>query len=436
MTVYNLISFLGIFVLLGIAWLFSENRRVVNVRVIFWGTALQLAFGLLVFVFPPGVTVFLWLNDVVVKIMGSATAGAEFLFGRLALPPGMSNAAGEPSLGFFLAFQGLPTIIFFSALMSLLYFAGIMPRLIRAFSWLFTRLMRVSGAESLCAASNIFVGIESTLTVRPHLVNMTRSELAVVLTAGMATVASNVLAVYVFSLQSVFPTIAAHLISASFISAPAAIVMAKMLVPETGVPETLGQNIHPHYIRDPNVFEAVINGANAGVRLIVGIVALLIAVLGLVALLDLFLGGIGAKINILSGWGMDWSLRNLMGYLFYPFALIIGVPLPDAGIIGRLIGERLIVTELTAYQDLAVIIKNHLLSSPRSAVVCAYALCGFAHVASLAIFIGGVAAIAPSTTRILSSIGVRTLIAATLACLMTACVAGTFFTSGSVIFGG
>ena len=208
----------------------------VNGRVIIWGTGLQLTFGLLVFVFPPGASIFLWLNDVVVKVMGSATAGAEFLFGRLALPPGMTNVAGEPSLGFYFAFQGLPTIIFFSALMSLLYFAGIMPRIIRAFAWIFTRLMRISGAESLCAASNIFVGIESSLTVRPHLVNMTRSELAVVLTAGMATVASNVLAVYVFSLQSVFPTIAAHLISASFISAPAAIVMAKMLVPETGRP--------------------------------------------------------------------------------------------------------------------------------------------------------------------------------------------------------
>jgi concentrative nucleoside transporter, CNT family len=210
--------------------------------------------------------------------------------------------------------------------------------------------------------------------------------------------------VYVFSLKAVFPTIAAHLISASFISAPAAIVMAKMLVPETGTPETLGQNIRPHYVREPNVFEAIIGGANAGVRLIVGIVALLIAVLGLVALTDLILTGIGAKVNLLAGWGMDWSLKSLLGYLFYPLALVIGVPLPDAGIIARLIGERLVVTELTAYQDLAVIIKNHLLSSPRSAVVCAYALCGFAHVASLAIFIGGISAIAPSTTGVLSRI--------------------------------
>ncbi len=435
MTVYNLISFLGIFVLLGIAWLFSENRRVVNFRVIIWGTAIQFIFGFLVFVFPPGVVIFLWLNDVVVKVMGSATAGAEFVFGRLALPPGVSNATGD-SLGFFFAFQGMPTIIFFSALMSLLYFSGIMPRLIRGFARMFTRLMRISGAESLCAASNIFVGIESTLTVRPHLVNMTRSELTVALTAGMATVASNMLAVYVFSLQSVFPTIAAHLISASFISAPAAIVMAKMLVPETGSPETLGQNVHPHYVREANVFEAIINGANAGVKLIVGIVALLIAVLGLVALTDLFLGGIGAKINLFSGWNLDLSLRNILGYLFYPFALIIGVPLPDVSPIARILGERVIVTELTAYQDLAVIMKSHLLSDPRSAVVCAYALCGFAHVASLAVFIGGVSAIAPSTTRILSSIGIRALVAASLACLMTACVAGTFFTAGSLIFGG
>lgn len=436
MTIYNLISFLGIFVLLGIGWLLSENRRVVNVRVILCGIALQMTFGLVVFVFPPGVAVFLWLNDVAVRIMSSATAGAQFVFGRLALPPGMVNGAGEESLGFFLAFQGLPTIIFFSALMSLLYFSGIMPRLIRMFAYVFTRLMRISGAESLCAASNIFVGIESTLTVRPHLVNMTRSELTLVLTAGLATVASNVLAVYVFSLQNIFPTIAAHLISASFMSAPAAIVMAKLLVPETDTPETLGQHIHPFYEREPNVFVAIINGANAGVRLIVGIVALLIAVLGLVALLDLLMVGIGGKINGLTGFGLDWSLKGLMGYLFYPLTLIIGVPFSDAGVISRLIGERVIVTELAAYQDLAVIMKNNLITNPRSVVICAYALCGFAHVASLAIFIGGISAIAPTTMGILSRIGIRALIAAILACLLTACVAGMFYTTGSTIFTG
>ena len=436
MSAYNLISFLGLFVLVGFAWILSDNRRLVNVRVIFWGTLIQFCFAFLVFVFPPGVSFFLLLNSLVVKIMGSATAGAQFLFGRLALAPGTFSPTGEESMGFYFAFQGLPTIIFFSALIAILYYYGVMQRLIRAFAYVFTRLMRISGAESLCAASNIFVGVESTLMIRPHLPAMTRSELTTVLTAGMATVASNVLAVYVFSLTSVFPTIAGHLISASFLSAPAAIVMSKILVPETGMPETLGQHIRPAYTREPNLFEAIINGANAGVKLIVGIVALLIAVLGLVALADLFLTGAGRHVNALLGLGIDWSLKGLMGYLFYPFTLILGVPPSDAGVIARIIGERTIVTELTAYQDLAAAMKNHLLADPRSAVICAYALCGFAHVASLAIFIGGVSAIAPTTTGTLSKVGIRALVAAILACLMTACVAGTFFTSGSIIFSG
>lgn len=436
MSVYNLISFIGFFILIGIAWLFSEKRKIINIRVIVWGSAIQFLFGFMVFVFPPGVSIFLILNDLVVKVMNSATAGAQFLFGRLALPPGSVSVSGEESLGFFLAFQGLPTIIFFSALISILYYYGVMQRLIRGFAYIFTRLMRISGAESLCAASNIFVGVESTLTIRPNLPAMTRSELATVLTAGMATVASNVLAVYVFSLRSMFPTIAAHLISASFLSAPAAIVMSKVLVPETETPETLGKHIQPAYTRESNLFEAIINAANAGVKLIVGIVALLIAVLGLVALVDLFMTGVGGHINALFGLGIDWSLKGLMGYIFYPLTVILGVPLTDAGVIARIIGERTIITELAAYQDLAAAMKNHLLADPRSAVICAYALCGFAHVASLAIFIGGVSAIAPTTTVTLSRVGVRALIAATFACLMTACVAGTFFTKGSIIFGG
>ncbi len=435
MGIYNLVSFMGIFVILGIAWSFSEHRKVVNTRVIFWGLGLQFMFAFLIFVFPPGADIFLWVNGIVVKVMNSAMAGAQFVFGRLSLPPGTVSPSGEESLGFYFAFQGMPTVIFFSALMSILYYVGIMPRLIKAFAWLFTRLMRVSGAESLCASSNVFVGIESTLTIRPHLINMTRSELAVVLTSGMATVSSNILAVYVFSLQAVFPTIAAHLISASFLSAPAAIMMAKLIVPEMDQPETLGRHIQPSYDREPNLFMAMINGANAGVKLIVGIVALLIAVLGLAALADLILSGIGGYVNSVAGLGIDWSLKGLMGYFFYPVALIIGVPIPDATIIGRIIGERSIVTEIPAYQDLALALKNNALSDPRSAILCSYALCGFAHIASLAIFIGGIAAIAPSTAGTLSKIGARALIAATLACLLTACVAGVFFTRGSILFG-
>jgi CNT family concentrative nucleoside transporter len=431
MSQYNLISFIGLFILMAIAWLFSSDRRRVNWRLILWGISLQLVFASVIFVFPPGVKIFLCLNNIVVKVLESAMAGAEFVFGQLALSPGK-----EGSLGFFLAFQGLPTIIFFSALMSILYYFGIMQMIITFFARIFTSLMRVSGAESLCTASNIFVGVESTLTIKPHLENMTRSELTTILTAGMATVASNVLAVYVLSLKAHFPTIAAHLISASFLSAPAALIMSKLIMPESETPETLGKHIEIHYKREQNVFEAIINGSNAGIRLIAGIVALLIAVLGLVALADLVLVGVGSKLNLLLGMGIDWSLKGLMGYIFYPLTLVLGVPAADAGTIARIIGERTIVTELTAYQDLATVMAHGVLSSTRSAVICSYALCGFAHVASVAIFIGGISAIAPRTTVTLSRVGFRALIAATLACLMTACIAGIFYTEGSVLFQG
>jgi len=436
MDFYNLVSFSGIFVLLGLAWLLSSNKKTVNWRLIFWGIALQLGFALIIFILPAGARVFLWMNDVVVEVMKSANAGAQFVFGRLAVPPGTVGKHGEESMGFFLAFQSLPTIIFFSALMSILYHFGIMQRIIRAFAYVFTRLMRISGAESLCASSNIFVGIESTLTIKPHLEDMTRSELMTILTAGMATVASNVLAIYIFSLKARFPTIAAHLISASFLSAPAALIMSKLILPETEEPKTLGKRVRLHYKRERNVFEAVINGANVGVRLVVGIVALLIAVLGLVELADLVLGGVGGKINALWGLSVDWSIAGLLGYVFYPLTVVCGVPLQDALAVSRIIGERMVVTEVTAYQDLARLMEGGLLHHARSAVICAYALCGFAHVASLAIFIGGITAVAPKTTRTLSRIGLKALVAATLACLMTACIAGTFYREGSILFGG
>jgi concentrative nucleoside transporter, CNT family len=435
MDVYNLISFSGIFILMALAWLLSAERRNVNWRVLFWGTILQLALALFVFIVPAGTNAFLFVNDTVVQILDSAGAGARFVFGRLALGPGQT-ADGESSLGFILAFQGFPTIIFFSALIAILYYVRIMPRLIKAFAWVFTRLMRVSGAESLVTATNIFAGVESMLTVKPYLAKMTPSELCTALTAGMATVSSNILALYVFALQPTFPTIAGHLISASLLSAPAALVMSKLLLPESGRPETLGLNIEPYYERDASLIEAIINGANAGVRMIVGIVALLIAVLGLVALANLCLGGIGSHVNPLFGWHIEWSLRNFCGYLFYPLTLILGVPPSDAGTVSRIIGERLIVTEVTAYNDLAAAMKAGLIHDPRSAVITTYALCGFAHIASMAIFVGSLCALAPEKTKGIGPIAVRALIAATLACLMTACVAGTFFTRGSILLGG
>ena len=212
--------------------------------------------------------------------------------------------------------------------------------------------------------------------------------------------------------------------------------MSKILLPETEKPKTLGRSVSPYYEKEQNLFEAVINGANTGVKVVVGIVALLLAVLGLVALADLFLGALGGKINSLAGLQIDWSLKGFMGYVFYPFTLIIGVPISDAGIIAKIIGERTIVTEVAAYQDLAVVMGKQLLQHPRSAVIATYVLCGFAHVASIAIFVGGISALAPERTHDLANVGFRALLAATLACMLTGCIAGAFFMKGSVLMGG
>lgn len=432
----NLVSCAGIFGLMAFAWLISSDRKAVNWRIVLWGTVLQLAFALFIFVVPAGSKAFLVINDLVVRVLDSASSGTRFVFGRLALPPGATNEAGEGSLGFILAFQALPAIVFFSSLMAVLYYTGVMPRLIRAFSRVFTRLMAISGAESLSVSSNIFVGVEANMTVLPYLKTMTRSELCTILAAGMSTTASNVLALYVFLLQGQFPTIAGHLVSASVLSAVAAVVTSKILLPETGRPETLGLQVTPCYERGSSLMESVITGAHEGVKMIVGIVALLLAFLGLIALVDLALGSAGLRINSMAGLDIDWTLKGLMGYLAYPFALLIGVPSSDALEVGRLIGERAVLTEVKSYQDLAALLAAGKLADPRSAVIAAYALCGFAHVASLAIFVGGTAALVPERTADLSAVGVRALVAATLACLMTGAVAGTFYTSGSVLFGG
>jgi len=436
MGIYNFVSFTGIFVLLAVAWVLSSDRRNMNWRVIGWATGLQLLLAGFIFRVPTGTRIFLVINDVVVKILDSAGEGARFVFGRLALGPGQVSKEGTESLGFMLAFQGFPTIIFFSALIAILYYVRVMPLLIKGFAWVFTRLMRVSGAESLVTASNIFVGVESMLTIKPYLPRMTRSEICTVLTAGMATVSSNILALYVLSLQDQFPTIAGHLISASLLSAPAALVMSKVMFPEAEKPETLGMHVEPYYEKEGSLFETIINGANAGVRMIAGIVALLIAVLGLVSLVDLGLSSIGNLVNPLLGFEGQWSLRSLFAYLFYPLTLAIGVPPSDAGQVARIIGERVIVTEVVSYSDLGAAMKQGLLHYERSAVITTYALCGFAHIASMAIFVGSACALAPSLTKNIGPVAVRALVAATLACLMTAAVAGTFFTEGSILLGG
>ncbi len=402
-----------------VAWLFSSHKQIINWHVVIWGLLLQVLFATFIFLLPVGGKIFLAINDLVVDVLNCATRGSEFVFGPLAISPGKDG-----SIGFILAFQALPSIIFFSALISLLYYWRVMPFLISLFARFFSKLMKISGAESLAASSNIFVGIESAFTVKPHIKEMTDSELCTMLTACMATVSSNVMALYVFILMDSFPTIAGHLVSASILSAPAAIIMSKLILPETEAPKTLGQTIEPHYDKPDNAFMAVIHGSQDGVKVIVGVAALLIAVLGLTSLVDLILGYIHSRL----------SLQLLLGFLAYPFTFLLGVAPADAGAMAQLLGKKVLLTEVVAYQDLAKMLQENTFTDPRTPIIATYALCGFTHVASIAIFVGGISSLAPSKTKALTKVAWRSLLAATLACLMTGAVAGVFSSGSSLLF--
>jgi CNT family concentrative nucleoside transporter len=435
MDISKMLNVLGIPVLMLLAWLVSTNRRVVNWRVIIWGVIIELLFAVVVFILPLGAQLFLVVNNVVNSVLDSATYGTQFVFGRLALGPGQTSASGETSLGFILAFQGFAVIIFFAALVGVLYYSGIMGWVMRGFSYAFSKLMRISGAESLCASSTVFVGVEAGLIIKPYIGQMTKSELNTILTAGMATISSSMLAAYIMILKGTFPTIAGHLVSASIMNIPAAIIMSKLLCPETGEPVTLGENLKITYKKENSLFEAILNNANAGVKLAVGIITLLLAVLGLMALVDKIFVFAGGGVNSLFSLNIDWTLKGLLGYVFYPLTLIIGVPFNDAIPAAKLIGERLILTEVTAFQDMSAILASSSPISPRTAVMVTYALTGFAHIASVAIYVGGYIALAPEKTKEMTSLGFRALLGATLACLLTACFAGLFFNGSSILLG-
>ena len=423
--VQHAISLVGFVIFAGLAWLFSSNRRRIAWRTITWGVALQLVIGLIIFRLPGSHWILLWLNDAVVALLNASKSGSVFLFGPLAASPGESG-----SVGFILVFQVLPVVIFFAAFTAMLYHLRVLQVFVRLFARLFHRTMKISGAESLSSAANIFVGIESALVVRPYLEKMTRSELLLLLTTGMATVASSVLGVYVAFLAGVFPQIAGHLLSASSLAIPACVVVSKLLIPETDTPETLAAvPVEDESDRSKNVIGAIIQGAMDGLKLSAGISALIIAILGIVALLDKILG-------VVSSWfGMSepLSIVRILGWLFYPFAFLLGVQTSDVPITARLLGERVILTEVFSYNHLAQLISSGQVTAPRTVVILSYALCGFAHVAAMAIFVGGTAALAPTRRDDLASLGLRALLAATLATLMTGCIAGIFSSGEGIL---
>ena len=417
MIIERLIGVMGLFVLLGLAWLFSSDRRRINWRTVAWGTGLQLVFALLILKTAPGQKAFEFANRVVVVLLSFQDEGAKFVFGALGVPIGAPG-----SMGFFFAFQVLTTIVFFSSLISILYYLGFMQWIVRAFAWIMVRTCGTSGAESLSASANIFVGqTEAPLLIKPYVGSMTRSELLCVMTGGMATIAGGVMAAYVRMLNPYFPDIAGHLMAASVMSAPAALVMAKMIIPETERPQTLG-TVNVLY-KDPsvNVIDAAANGATTGMQLAFNVGAMLIAFMSLLAMLNW-------GIQHMAGWfgHPEVGFDTLMGWMFSPLAWVMGVPWDDCDIVGRLMGQKTVLNELVAYSNFAEYIRTKV-NDPfqyRSYVIATYALCGFSNFLSIGIQIGGIGALAPERRSHLAQLGLRALLAGSLACFMTATIAG------------
>lgn len=433
----RLVSFLGLFALVALAWLLSEDRRRFPLRVVAWGLALQLALGLVVL--SPGAQdlFFTAVDTSVRRLLSFGEAGAEFVFQsvephRIADPEGVSQFyAGRisPPVKTF-AFWVLPSIVFFSSLMAVAYHLGVMQVVVRGMAWGMKRTMGTSGAETLSAAANVLLGqTEAPLLVRPYIPRMTRSELFCVMTGGFATVAGGVMAAYVQFLKHV-PGIAGHLVTASVLSAPAALVCAKVMLPETGVPETARSVPAVDERPDRNVMQAAARGATEGMGLALNVAAMLIAFVALMAMVDwaLSLVPVGVCDGVprlgFRGGCEPLSLSRLLGWAFTPIAALMGVPWAEAGRVGALLGEKLVLTEFVAYVHLGEIMGGPDPLSQRSAIIASYALCGFANFASVGIQLGGIGGMAPTRSGDLAEIALRAMVAGSLAAFMTACVAG------------
>jgi len=423
------VSLLGLLVFIAIAWVLSVNRRAVSWRPVIWGVGLQLVFAFAIVKTPVGREAFAKLNGAFTSLLGYTNQGASFLFGNLTsknVPVGTGDGAFSvvtgngtwADAGANFAFSVLPTIIFFSSLMTLLYYFGIMQLFVKAFAWVMLRTMGTSGSESLSAAGNIFVGqTEAPLLVKPFVKTMTKSELHAVMTGGFATVAGGVMAAYVGMLIAYFPNIAGHLLAASVMSAPAALAISKLMYPETEESVTKGEMKIALEKVDANAIDAAARGASEGLGLALNVGAMLLAFIALLALLNGLVGWFG-------GWlfGMEWSIERGLAYVGAPLAWLMGTPWQDAMAVGTLIGEKTALNEFVAYAHLAEMLQGGEQLSARAVVVATYALCGFANFSSIAIQIGGIGGLAPERRGDLSRLGLRAMIAGTLASFMTACV--------------
>ena len=430
---------LGLAVLVTIAYLFSGKRKRIDWKLVGTGILLQVIFGLLIAKVPFVQSIFEILSNGFVKFLGFALEGAAFLYGDLA-----RNSEGAPevkhNLGFLFAFQALPSVIFFSAVTAGLYYLGILQKIVYGFAWVMSRTMRLSGAESLSAAGNIFLGqTEAPLLVRPFIRKMTKSELHCLMTGGMATIAGSVLGAYVAFLGGGDPVqqarFATYLLSASIMNAPAAIVLSKIFLPESA-PESIDKSLQVSKESiGVNVIDALASGASDGLKLALNIGAMLLSFIAVIYLLNWVLvdgvgevTGLNAVIVANTHGAFDgFSLQYLLGQIFRVLAFVMGVDWQESLQVGSLLGQKTVINEFVAYLSLAEM-KNAGILSDKSIVISTYALCGFANFSSIAIQIGGIGGMAPERQSDLSRLGLRALFAATLATMMTATVAGMIFT--------
>jgi CNT family concentrative nucleoside transporter len=404
-------GFFGMIVILGVAVFLSDDRRAISGRVVFWGIALQWIFAIVALRLPAGVTYLGHAGKAVEAVLGCAREGAAFVFG-----PALADDRGPAA--FVFAFQVLPTVIFVAALFAVLYYLHIMQFVVRIFAVVMAWFLGTSGAESLNVAASLFLGqTEAPLTIRPYLARLTRSELLTVMTSGMAHVSGGVMAAYIaYKVES------RHILTAVLMTAPGAILLSKILVPETGKPETLGTVHAAEPATDANLLDAAARGTRDGLHLALNIAAMLIAFIGLVALVNMVLGLCGRSLQEMLGWtSTPWTLQGILGWAMAPVAYLLGVPWQDCKAIGSLLGTRVVLNELIAYGDLKQL-KDVLID--RSFVIASFALCGFANISSIGIQLGGIGALVPERRHELARLGLRALLAGTLANYLSACIAG------------
>lgn len=405
-------ALLGYAVFVLLAWALSENRRAVPWRTVAGGVALQLVLAALILKLPPARAAFAAMNDALLALQRATHAGTSMVFGYLGGGP-LPYAETAAGASFILAFQALPIVLVMSALSALLFHWRVLPLLVRAMSWLLEKTLGVGGAVGLSTAANVFVGmVEAPLLIKPYLARVSRGELFVILAAGMAGVAGTVMALYAGIVGPRVPDALGHILAASFISAPAAIVFAVLMVPPQGLPT--GRAIELPRV-DASGMDAVTRGTSEGLQLLLNIVAMLVVLVALVALAN-------QALALLPHEGAPWSLQRLLGLVMAPLAWLAGVSWAEAGTAGALLGTKTVLNELIAYIDFAALPEDAL--SPHSRVVMTYALCGFANLGSLGIMIGGLTTMAPERRREIIALGPRTLVAGTLATLSCGCVVG------------